>query len=244
MTRERGAGRGRVSFVEDQVDDVEDRVESPRQLGAGRYLIRNSGVANLRLGPDDALGDGAGSGQIRVRDFLGRQAAHFAERERDLRIGGQRRVAAGENEPQAVVFERVIVDDDGIDRGLEMPGELRDRCVESRAPAQHVDRFEAAGRNEPRERVGGQPVARPPLDRRRERFVQRLFRQVEITDQANQRGKDTARVGAIQCLDAAGNRRLAQLNTSTGLTSTEPVRADGIRDATCIASLRSRASII
>ena len=106
-------------------------------------------------------------------------------------------------EPQAIVFESFIVDDNGIDRGLELPGELSDRGVESRATAQNVDRFETAGRDQPRERVGGQPVARPPLDRGRERFVQRLFREVEITDQANQGGKNTARVGAIQCLDAS-----------------------------------------
>jgi hypothetical protein len=73
--------------------------------------------------------------------------------------------------------------------------------------------------------------------------VQRFFGEVEITDEANQRGEDTARVGAIERLDLAGDRDLAQLNTSIGRTSTEPVRAEGIREATCSASLRSRASI-
>ena len=36
---------------------------------------------------------------------------------------------------------------------------------------------------------------------------------------------------------------LAQLNTSIGRTSTDPLRAEGIRDATWSASFRSRASI-
>ena len=73
--------------------------------------------------------------------------------------------------------------------------------------------------------------------------MQRFFGEVEITDEANQRGQDTARVRAIERLDLISDRDLAQLNTSIGRTSTEPVRTEGIRDATWSASLRSRASI-
>ena len=73
--------------------------------------------------------------------------------------------------------------------------------------------------------------------------MQRLLGQIEIADEANERGQDTARVRAVERLDLAGDRRLAQLNTSIGRTSTDPLRAEGIRDATWSASFRSRASI-
>ena len=65
------ARRGRVAFVEDEIDDVKNGVEPVRQLLARRHLIRNARVADLRLRPDDALGDGGRIGEKRARDLLG-----------------------------------------------------------------------------------------------------------------------------------------------------------------------------
>lgn len=222
---------------------MKHRVETPRQFIASRHLVRDAGIPDLCLRADDALSDGAWSRQIRVRDFLGGQTAHFPKGQCNLRIGRKRRMAAGENEAQAIVFERFLIEGNRVDRGFQLPRELLDGCIEARPPAQHVDRFEAPGGNEPRERVGGQPVARPFLDRGREGFMQCLLGQVEVTDETNERGQDPSRVRPIERLNPVGDRDLAQLNTSIGRTSTEPVRADGIRDATCNASFRSRASI-
>jgi hypothetical protein len=73
--------------------------------------------------------------------------------------------------------------------------------------------------------------------------MQCLLGQIEVTDETNERGQDPSRVRPIERVNLAGDRNLAQLNTSIGRTSTEPVRAEGIRDATCRASFRSRASI-
>ena len=77
--------------------------------------------------------------------------------------------------------------------GVELLGELRQRGVEPGAPAHAVDRLEAAGRNEPRPRIGRHAVARPLLQRRREGIVQRLLGEVEVAEQADQRGEDAAR---------------------------------------------------
>ena len=43
------------------------------------------------------------------RDLLGGEPAHFTQRERDLRLGSERRMAAGEDEPQAVVLDAFVV---------------------------------------------------------------------------------------------------------------------------------------
>ena len=192
---------------------------------------------------NDPLGHRARGGQIGVRNLLGCQAAHFPERERDLRVRRERRVAAREDEPKAIVFERFILERNRLDRGLELTRQFGDRGIETSAPAQDVDRLETTGRDEPRERVARQPVARPTLDRSRECFVQRLLGEVEVADQANERGQHTTRIRAVEPFDGARNRQLAQLNTSIGRTSTHPTFADGILDATCSASFRSLASI-
>ena len=81
----------------------------------GGHLIRDAGVTNLRLRTHDALRDGAWGSEIRVRDLLRRQAADFAQRERDLCVGRKRWMAAGENETEAIVLERLILERDWLD---------------------------------------------------------------------------------------------------------------------------------
>ena len=44
-----------------------------------------------------------------MRDFLSRETTHLAQRERNLRVGAQSRVATGEDEPQAIIFDTVLV---------------------------------------------------------------------------------------------------------------------------------------
>ena len=79
-------------------------------------------------------------------------------------------------------------------------------AIEARAPADAVDRLEAAGRHEPGPRIGGHAVARPLLERGAEGVVQRLLGEVEVAEQADQRGEDAARLGAVD-----GVRRRARV---------------------------------
>ena len=57
--------------------------------------------------------------------------------------------------------------------------------------------LEAAGGDEPGARVRGNAVARPLLDRGRERVVHRLLGEIEIAEQADQGGEHAARLGAV-----------------------------------------------
>ena len=75
--------------------------------------------------------------------------------------------------------------------------------IEARAPADAVDGLEAAGRDEPCARIGRHPVARPLLERRPERVVQRLLGEIEVAEQANQRREDAARFGCGRFLPPA-----------------------------------------
>src|SRR6188508_1279900 len=107
------------------------------------HLIRDTGGTNLRFRADDALRDGAWGSEIRMRDLLRRQAANFAQRERDLCVGRKRWMAAGENKTKAIVLKWLILERDRLDRCLEPPRELGNRRVKARAPPQDVDRLEA-----------------------------------------------------------------------------------------------------
>ena len=132
-----------------------------------------------------------------MRDLFGREAADLAQRQRHLRIRRQRRMAAGENQPQPVVLDVLAVELCGIiGEGVDLLGDIVER-VEPGAPADAVDGLEAAGRNQPRPRIGGHAIARPLLERGAESVVQRLFGEVEVAEQADQRGEDAARLGAV-----------------------------------------------
>jgi hypothetical protein len=88
-----------------------------------------------------------------VRDFFGREAAHLTKCQRDLGVWWKRRVAARKDQPQPIVFERLLFGGDWIDGRLQLLRELGDGRIEARAPAENIDRLEAASRHKPRERV-------------------------------------------------------------------------------------------
>ena len=117
-------------------------------------------------------------------------------------------MAAGEDQAQPVVFDAFVVHASAIvacQRTSRSVDIVRQR-LESGAPAHCIDGLEPAGRNEPGARIGGHAIARPLLQRRPERVVQRLFGEIEVAEQADQRGEDVAGVGAVDSV-----RRVARM---------------------------------
>src|SRR5580765_898056 len=101
-------------------------------------------------------------------------------------------MAAREDQAKPVVLDVLSLSRHGAGGfRLEPLGKLRLRGVEPRAPTHGVDGLEAPGRNEPRPRIGRRTLARPLLDRGGEGFVQRLFSEIEATEQTDERGQDT-----------------------------------------------------
>ena len=191
-----------IPFVENQIDDVEDGVEPAGQLVPRRDLIRDTRVANLRLCPDDALRDGWRVHQKRPPDLLRLQPAHFAQRQRDLRIQRQRRMTAGEDQPQPIVLDTLFACLGRLrsDRA-ELLGKLQQRRVMPCAAANAVDRLEAARRHEPGARVVWQAVTGPLLDGRSKGVVHGLLCAIEIAEQANEGRQHAPRVGAVNGID-------------------------------------------
>src|SRR5690242_21908575 len=72
--------------------------------------------------------------------------------------------------------------------------------IEPSAPPDAVDRFEPAGRNEPRPRILGNAVPRPLLERCAKCVMQRFFGDIEIAEQPHQRGEDTPRFRSVDGL--------------------------------------------
>ena len=173
VPRQRRAGRRCVSLVEDQVDHAQHRIEALGQLGRVRHLIGNARVANLGLCADDPLRQRRRRREERLRDLFRRQAADFAERERHLRVERERRMAAGEDQAQAVVFDALGVGPGSRvdDRDVGLRALLVVERLEALLPAQAVDRLEPSRRHQPGARVRRarhpSAIARAPPETRR-----------------------------------------------------------------------------
>ena len=67
------------------------------------HHVRDARVANLPLRPHQPLRHRRRRDEERARDLVGVEPAERAERQRDLRVERQRRVAAGEDQAKAIV---------------------------------------------------------------------------------------------------------------------------------------------
>src|SRR5262249_53311881 len=89
-------------------------------------------------------------------DLLGRQAADLAQGQRHLGVRLERRVAAGEDQPQPVVLDILVLLLGGLSGvGLDLADQLVLRGIEAGAAAGAVDGLEAARRCQAGGLVGG-----------------------------------------------------------------------------------------
>jgi hypothetical protein len=204
--------RGRaVALVEQQVQHGQDPGGALREQARGRHPVRDRGVADLALGADDPLRHRRLGHQQRAGDLGRGQPGQRPQRERDPRLERQRRMAAGEDEP-----ETVIADAAAVAAGLRQvparqigasrlqPGRLAQLGGLVRAAAQHVDRAVTGGGGQPGAGTGGHAVALPRLQGAGERVLRALLGQVPVAGDRDQRGDDLAPLG----LEGGADRRL------------------------------------
>jgi hypothetical protein len=119
----------------------------------------------------------------RAGDLAGGQAAHDPQGERDLGCPGQRRVAAGEDQPQPLIFG-------GLDWPLQL-GQLGSVVVRAPEPVQGP----APGHGE-QPCIGPvrDPFGGPVLQRGEHRVLDQVFRGREVAGDPHQRGGQLARV--------------------------------------------------
>ena len=192
----------------------------------------------FRLGAHDPLGHRR-PGQEGAGDLLGGEAAHLTQRHRDLGVGRQGRMAAGEDEAQPVVLEALVVLVGGP--AAAPVRRLAEQAVEPGTSPEPIDRLEAAGRDEP---GAGLAACRPGASSTAatEGVLENLLGEVEVAQQADQGGQDLARLGPVEAVDplahlgvgaVAHGAERSRVRSMTGRTSTleagagDPARRSG-----------------
>ena len=261
---QRRSRRRRVPEGEQQVDHAEDRVQPGGQLRRAGHPVGDPGGGDLLLRPGQAGGHRGLGHQEGPGDVAGRDAAHQPQGEGHLRLPGQCRVTAHEDQPQPVVRNGVLrlVCEFVVHRGLlhrRRPArwllgwhQQRQPRAQCPIPPQGVDRPAPGRRGQPAGRVARDPVAGPGDQRRGVRLLDALLGQVEVAGDAHRRGEHlgppvTVRVGDRRLDLRRSGHHLAGGVTDppmTGRTSTPPpCRTAGFRPAISRAVSRSGASI-
>ena len=229
----RGLAAVAVGLVEDQVDDGEHGGQPVGQQVVGRHPEGDPGRLDLALGAHQPLRHRRLGDEEGARDLGRGEAPERAQGERDLRLGGERWVAAGEDKLEPLVGEGRLVHVE-----LHGPGGSSSRVLAASVRSRRmrsIARLRAVASSQ-RARVGGNAVARPPGGGDRERVLGGLLGEVEVAEEADQRGQHAAPVIPERLLED-------RYHSVIGRTSTAPpMRAAGMRPATSIAASRSSAS--
>ncbi len=202
-----------------------------RDRAGRRYLEADARSPDLALGPDEPLSQRRFRGEERGRYFFARQAGHVAQRQRHPDLRCQRRVTAGEDQPQAVIFHRRLIRISGYrlrGGGLDQRGQATFRYV--LAGPELVDGLAPGGNRQPGARFGRHAVARPRPGGSDERLGYRILGGLQVTEPPGDRGHDRRpllTVGAFK----RGRRDLRLVYfrpachpapSTTGRTSTRP----------------------
>src|SRR5581483_8421738 len=206
-----------VAGVEDEIDRREHGPQPLRQEVLGWHAERDAGVADLPLRPYEPLRERRLREDEGARDLRRREAADEAQGQGDLRLRGERRMTAGEDQLEALVGNRRLL----VLRELLGSGQELRLAGERLVAADAVDRAVARRRDDPGSRVGREAVSRPPFGGAKERLLYRVLGEIEIAEDAAEdrdRARTLVAVGAGQLLyEATSASRI-----TTGRTSMRP----------------------
>ncbi|GFJ83967.1 hypothetical protein Phou_081470 [Phytohabitans houttuyneae] len=191
-----GAGAGRVSLVEHQVQHVQHDGQAGAALRVGRRCEPGAGFLNLSLRAGDPLGHRRFRHQEGGRDLGGAQTADRAKGEREL--GGRRQGGVAAEKEQR---ERVI--GFGVrgrpKRGVGGDGQFPVAASAVRAPT--VDQGAAGDGQQPGARPVGQALGRPLSGGGEQRLLHGVLARVELAVPARERAENPRRELTQQILD-------------------------------------------
>ena len=178
------------------------------------------------VGPNEALGERRFRDEERTGDLGRRQAAERPERQRDPGVERQGRVAAREDEAQAIVVEPALRAEvhRGYLRGRQFPLEHRELLGLPPIAPNPVQGPIARRRRQPGCGRGGDAVPWPGLERRRKGIRQGFLGGIEVPAQEADQGRQ----------DAAVSLPIGPLDGRVGLgtgtrTGRRPVLGRGLR---------------
>ena len=197
-----GPTRRGIPLGEDEIDDVQDGVEPVVQDGLVGHAVRNARLADLAFRPHQTLRHRRFGHEEGARNRVRLQAAQRSQRQANLRFDGERWMATGEDQPEAIVRDLAGLQLARIDHAV--PGRrsngLQLGCVAG-ASSQAVDCLVACRLDDPRARMRGHPGLGPLGDRGRKRLLRDVFGQIEVAQHTDQCGNDPAPVGPVQRFD-------------------------------------------
>src|SRR5271165_3248845 len=233
-----GVGAGRqVALVEDEEQDGEYAGGACREIFRGRHPIRDASRLDLGLRAGDPLPHCGLLHQEGTGDLGHGQTADHAQRQRHAGLHRERRVTAGEDQPEPLVLDgaerlgRVVV--------IQQLSLLLLVVALVLAP-DPVDGLAVGGGGQPGAGVGGYAVGRPPPDGGRERLGSRLLGDVEVTETPGQSGDHPRPLLVVDLGDRLSDVGHAHRN---GRTSTFRLQCFDPSAASLSATSRSAASM-
>src|SRR4029077_19489178 len=137
-------------------------------------------IYDLSLGAHDALRDGGLAGDEGARNLDRREAGHRPKGQGNLRIPGQRWMAAGEDQPQSIVALRRVI-------SHEIYLQLRELVPEASLTPQLIDGLAPGGRQQPGTWFLRNALSGPVLDGFEQCLLHQLFGEVEVAQDPDQR---------------------------------------------------------
>jgi len=163
------AGSGQVALVEDQVDHVENGpqpVPHLRVAGAENDTV----LFQYPFRPDDALRYRRGRQVEAAGDLLGGEPGHQPQRQGNLRIGGEQRMAAHRDQPQPVIGDLRCILALPLLAGQQRPDRFRPLLRPAGIADQVAGAVPADG-HQPGAGPVRYPLQRPPVQRDQERLL-------------------------------------------------------------------------
>ncbi len=229
------AGRIGPALRVDGVDRLQHGIKSRGELVALRHAERNPGLPDPVLRAHQALAHGRWGDQERRGDRRGVEAEHRLQHQRRAHAGVDRRMRAGEHQPQALVGNpglcACIVDP------VRQQRQRRFRLLPHAPAPRGIDELAPGHRQQPGFGHTRDPAARPIGERLHESLGQRVLRPRDVARARSEKGDQLAVARARHCL------RGLRYITQTGRTSMAPCCAPGQRAAHASAASRSGASI-
>jgi len=193
-------------------------------------------VPDLGLRSHEPLGHGLFLDEEGSCELASLEPGQGPEGEGDLCLDRERRVAAGEQQPQPIVADAALLTEWLLRLGEGHRNPLVLLAL-GRAPPQAIDGPVPSDGRDPGTRILRNSVTPPPFEGRAEGVLRALLGKVPVVGEADQGRDDPSPFGP----EGLGDRRFDAVGyiSQIGLTSIVPARAPGTLDAISIASSRS-----
>ena len=191
------AGDGGVAGGVEQVHHGEGSIQAAGQLGRGWHGVGDVRGGDLLLGAGDPGGHGRLADQERPGYVRGGYAADQPQRQSHLRLGGQRRVTAGEHQPEPVIGKPYRRRELGVFRH-DQQGQL---ALERTVTAEVIQRDAPGHSGQPGTWARRDAVASPGGQRLDVGILDRFLGGVDVAGHAHRRGEHVGPLATVRSLD-------------------------------------------